>query len=440
MADNQNKAQVPGVQVRVAAARVLLNVLEDYKPLHETLEQVTDEIPTQDRALLQALCYGVMRWHLQLESWMEQLAKRPANKIKPNVRVLIELGLFQLQYMRIPAHAAIHTTVEGAGKFQASRAKGFINAVLRAFMRQQAELVSCTSDACVYAHPEWMLEQFKNDWPDDWQNLAEENNQQAPMTLRVDTSNISIDEYLKQLNGVGIDAQAHPDVDTAIVLQRAVDVAELPGFAQGVVSVQDAAAQLAVHFLQAQSSDRVLDACAAPGGKTAHILQSVKPEFLTAMDNNGARLKRVNEMFERIRLKAELIEGDAADPSAWWDGQLYDSILLDAPCSASGVIRRHPDIKHLRSAKALQKAVKRQARILDALWPLLKPGGRMLYATCSVFKDENENQIARFLERHEDAQCKALPSGYGRQNIGVQLLPGEQQMDGFYFAALEKTC
>jgi len=431
----------PGVKVREQATRALLAVIFEHQSLDEAIPAFNGSLGDADRSLMQALCYGVMRWHLQLATWMAQLTDRPVRKIGQEVQVLILLGIYQLKYTRIPAHAAIHATVECAPRLKCGRARGMINAVLRNFQRQQDQLEKDIGQDLVasHAHPEWMLSMLQDDWPDDWLAIVEANNRQAPMILRLDTGRMARDQYLEHLSESGLTAKVHPVAEQAIILDTPVDVDRLPGFSEGLVSVQDAAAQLAAPLLAHNASHRVLDACAAPGGKTAHILQTKEPAHLDALDVNMSRLNKMGPLFKRIHKQANLIDGDAAKPETWWGGQQYDRILLDAPCSASGVIRRHPDIKHHRSRRALDKIVRRQARILDALWPLLAPGGILLYVTCSVFRLENALQIKAFLERQNDAVDEKIDTGWGRGEPGRQILPGEDDMDGFYFAKLIKS-
>lgn len=442
--------QTSGTAVRIQAVRALTTILYDHQSLDEAIPLFNQSLAAKDRPLMQALCYGVMRWHLQLLAWLEQLSSRPLRKIDRPVQVLILLGLHQLAHMRTPAHAAIHATVESAAKLKCGHAKGMVNAVLRNFQRQQEELITAANSDPItqYAHPQWMLELLQQDWPDDWQSIASANNEQAPMTLRVDTRRVELNNYIQQLSDRGITAAPHPLAANAIVLVSAVDVDQLPGFDDGLVAVQDAAAQLAAPLLEHNASHRVLDACAAPGGKTAHILQLGKPAQLDALDISAARLEKLRPLFEPtdrtginqvgIDQTTRILEGDAARPADWWDNKPYDRILLDAPCSASGVIRRHPDIKHHRSRTSIVQIVKRQRQILDALWSLLQPGGIMLYVTCSVFKMENEHQISAFIERTGNAELLSIQANPHQQNTGWQILPGEQGMDGFYFARLAK--
>ena len=444
----------PGVAVRVAAARVLARVLYDRRPLDDALDDALNEtanktstvqtitIPAQDRPLLQELCYGVLRWQPRLAAVIAYLSDRPVAALDPTARVLILLGLYQLKHTRIPDHAAIDATVESTAALKNPRYKGFINAVLRQYQRRRDEcdaaLDNAAGLAARYAHPKWILRRLQQDWPDDWQAIAHANNARAPLTLRIDTATVARADYLARLAAKSIAAAAHPVCDTAVTLARPTDVESLPGFAQGIVSAQDAAAQLAAPLVRAESHDRVLDACAAPGGKTAQILQQSRPAEVVALDSNKKRLALLRQTLKRVRREAKIIHADAAAPPKWWDGRPFESILLDAPCTASGVIRRHPDIKHLRTPAALKRATALQEKILAALWQTLKPGGRMVYVTCSVFAQENEDQISRFLSRHADACLAPPPGDWGRGVVGRQILPGEADMDGFYFAVLVK--
>ena len=432
-----------GIDVRVRAIKVLLAITRDHEQLDDALQRFSHGLVNQDAALLQAMSYGVMRWYYELLYWLELQADRPAKKMKPAVRLLVMLGLLQLKYMRIPAHAAIHATVECAGHLKVVRAKGLINAVLRGFQRRdsdslQALLAQANAEA-QYAHPSWLLERIQHDWPDEWPQVIKQNNLQAPMMLRINPRHTDVTRYIAELRAQGIESTHHDIAVDALVLSKPIDISLLPGFDRGLVSVQDAAAQLAAPLLGVTADHRVLDACAAPGGKTAHLLQLAEPAYIAALDRSEPRAQRLHDMMQRIDGNADVLIGDASRPEEWWDGQLYDRILLDAPCSASGVIRRHPDIKYLRNESALSKIVKRQAEILDALWQLLKPGGMLLYVTCSIFKIENEEQVRAFLDRHDDATLLAIEAAWGRGPVGKQLLPGDYDMDGFYFAPVVKS-
>jgi 16S rRNA (cytosine967-C5)-methyltransferase len=434
----------PGVQVRIQAARALLKIIHGHQSLDDTLPGYSMNLSSaRDQALMSALCYGVMRWYEKLNCWLKILSSKPLEKLQHEVHVLLLLGLYQLKFTRIPQHAAIDTTVDSATYLKIKRAKGLVNAVLRNFLRQQATLEqqSESNPVCRYSHPDWLLKHVQTDWPHDWERIVQANTRQAPMTLRIDPSRTTTQAYLDRLVKSGLPASMHPHAKNALVLQQPVAVDILPGFGDGLVSVQDAAAQLAVELLDVQPSQRVLDACAAPGGKTAQILQLPlsSPANVDALDINKKRLKKLENLFDRIGKSARTMQGDAAKPDTWWNQKPYDRILLDAPCSASGVIRRHPDIMHHRSPEAVHNIIERQSRILDALWKILSPGGILLYVTCSVFKDENENQISAFLQRHASAKLLPFEHGWGHGEIGRQLLTGEDDMDGFYFARLVKS-
>lgn len=396
----------------------------------------------RDRAMVQALSYGVIRFHPRLERVLDQLLDRPMRASEVRLRSLILAGLFQISSMKTPDHAAVSATVSAAAAIGRPRARGLVNAVLRRYLREREQIDARvdTDPAARHAHPEWIIERLRHDWPDEWQRILAANNEPPPMWLRVNRSRVDRVEYLARLGDRR--AAAGTVAPESVLLETPVDVAELEGFGDGLVSVQDAAAQLAAHLLDACPGDRVLDACAAPGGKAGHVLELCGDCELDALDIDSGRLEATQETFARLDLRARCLLGDAADPAGWWDGRAYDRILVDAPCTASGVIRRHPDIKLLRRAADVENLGSLQARILDGLWPALKPGGRMLYATCSVFRAENDSQIEAFVRRTADAASR-VPGGspdWGREQIaGRQILPGDAGMDGFYYACLTKS-
>jgi len=383
----------------------------------------------------------VLRYYPRLAYLAAQLLKKPLKRKDLDVQHLILIGLYQLIYLKVPAHAAVAETVAATRLLGKDWAAGLVNALLRGFQRG-AELLLAQADAdpvARYAHPRWWLTQLQSDWPAHWQNILEANNQRPPMTLRVNAQRGSRDDYAAQLLAAGIVARPALQAPQALTLEKPVDVAQLPGFSDGTVSVQDAAAQLAAPLLDLAPGQRVLDACAAPGGKTAHLLESEPRLHVQALDSDAQRLTRVQETMERLQLTADLRHGDAARPQDWWDGQPFERILLDAPCSGSGVIRRHPDIKLLRTAQDIVTLAQQQQRLLDALWPLLAQGGILLYATCSVLMAENQNNLAQFLAVHTDAREQPIAADWGHiQTPGRQLLPGENGMDGFYYARLMK--
>ncbi len=398
-------------------------------------------LPPAERALTQELCYGVLRYYPRLAFLAALLMNRPLKRKDRDVQHLILIGLYQLIYLKVPAHAAVAETVAATRRLGKDWAAGLVNALLRGYQRRAEQLLAQADADPVarYAHPHEWLTRLKNDWPAYWQDILDANNRHPPMTLRVNTRHGSRDDYAAQLQAVGIGAHPVLKAPQALTLEKPVDVAKLPGFSTGAVSVQDAAAQLAAPLLDIAPGLRVLDACAAPGGKTAHLLESEPRLRLLALDSDAQRLTHVQETLARLRLQADLRHGDAASPHDWWDGEAFDRILLDAPCSGSGVIRRHPDIKLLRTAQDIVSLAEQQQRLLEALWPLLAQGGILLYATCSVLMMENQHNLARFLAAHTDAREQAIDANWGHaQTPGRQILSGESGTDGFYFARLMK--
>ena len=435
-----NAVQKPGSQVRADAARVLSQVLTRRRYLDVALEEQrrTGEVPFEG-ALLQELCYGTLRWYHQLAGVAALFLTRPLKAKDSDVHALLLLGLYQLRHTRVAPHAAVDATVEAVGALGKPWAKSLVNACLRAYSREtpRVEEAIATSEELRYSHPRWLIERIRADYPNDWVRILEANNQRPPMTLRVNTARVSREEYTALLRAQHMEAREHPLAGAALVLDEPVSVERLPAFAKGYVSVQDAGAQLAAPWLDAGPTDRVLDACAAPGGKAAHILErNGGVGELTALDVDPVRLQKVAASLQRLGLRARLHEADAAEPAQWWDGRAFTRILVDAPCSATGVIRRHPDIKVRRRPEDLVALTASQRRILDGVWPSLAPGGKLLYVTCSLLRAENQQQIASFIARQDDAE--AVPVVSGANPGGHQILPGEEQMDGFFYACLRK--
>jgi 16S rRNA (cytosine967-C5)-methyltransferase len=393
-------------------------------------------------ALLQELCYGTIRWYFRLDAILRQLLDRPLKSRDADVRCLLLIGLYQLDRLALPQRVAVHATVQATGALDKDWARGLVNAILRNFQRRRESLLPavCTAVEAMHAHPLWLIDRLRADWPDDWAAILLANNARPPFTLRVNRQRLTRNEYLELLSQHSMSAAVVPHAAQAVCLDKPVAVAALPGFARGDVSVQDAAAQLAAGLLDLAPGQRVLDACAAPGGKTSHILETEPAVQLTAVDIDAVRLRRITSNLARLALQADLVEGDASSPGDWWDGRQYQRILLDVPCSGTGVIRRHPDIKLLRRAADIDALAGRQAAILDAMWPLLAPGGMLLYCTCSVLKAENSSQVGSFLARHGDAVEVIIDAAWGRGcTHGRQIFPGENQMDGFYFACVRKN-
>jgi 16S rRNA (cytosine967-C5)-methyltransferase len=431
------------MDARACAARVLVRVIYDGRSLSEALPNVVQSVTDiRQLSLVQELAYGTLRWFYRLDALLQQLMQKPLKQRDADVRCLLLTGLYQLTQLAMPQRVAVNETVQAARALKKTWARGLVNAVLRNYQRNAAVLdkESATGDEAKYAHPAWLIERLKYDWPEDWEALLAANNVRPPLCLRVNQRRITRDEYLEVLASRAVDAEPLAHAAAALLLEKPVPVELLPGFSEGIVSVQDGAAQLAAGLLALAPGQRVLDACAAPGGKTAHILESTPGlSDLTALDIDERRLRRIEENLSRLKLDAQLLQGDAGKPLKWWDGQPYNRILLDVPCSATGVIRRHPDIKLLRKQDDVATLVSRQASLLQALWPLLVPGGMLLYCTCSVLSEENSGQIARFLEMQVDATEVPISAAWGRSCVhGRQILPGENEMDGFYFSCLRK--
>lgn len=448
---------------RVCASAILRDVLGRGRSLTAALDdRRADLAQPADRAFVQELVFGVMRWLPRLEALTETLLKQPLRARDLDVQIVLLLGLFQLIETRVPERAVVHASVELARKTRKPWAGGLVNAVLRRWLREawpldngdtRSDLLTREARRRIrYSHPDWLLDRLIEDWPDHWQALCAANNLRPPMTLRVNRSRTERDAWLRALRDAGLSGSAHPVAVDAVVLDRPCPVSRLPGFADGQVSVQDAAGQLAAILLTPQPGQRVLDACAAPGSKTCHLLERYPDlERLTAIDVDGERLERLHESVIRLCLPAadrlEIKVADAGNPVDWWDGQGYHRILLDAPCSATGVIRRHPDIKRLRRSEDVATLASMQRQLLEALWPLLLPDGMLLYSTCSVLRAENVHVVNAFLDRHADARVLEPILGndpdetaWGlHDGAGRQIITGTMEMDGFYYALLVKT-
>ena len=423
-------------QVAIAA---LADVLDRGLNLTDS-PSLQDTRKSRDLSMSRHLAYGVLRWLTALDWLASQLLSKPLKQRDLDIQRLILLGLYQLWQDETPQHAAVHETAECARLAGKPWAVGLINAVLRRFQRERNDwLGKLAQQEERFAHPQWMLEALQHDWPEQWPAIVAANNQQAPMWLRLNRKGHDFRVTTEKLEDQGFETHSHPSAADAISITPPVHVRALAGFAEGYFSVQDPAAQLAADLLDVHAGMRVLDACAAPGGKTCHILERTSAADVTALDLSAPRVGLIQQNFERLKLSCKLLVGDAALPAGWWDGVAFQRILLDAPCSATGVIRRHPEIKHLRKPEQVQEAIQTQRRILQALWPLLEPGGILVYATCSVLKDENSVQINSFLAQTADAEERPLDVSWGHpQHPGRQILPGEQDMDGFYYAVLHK--
>ena len=419
------------------ASTVILQVLAG-RSLDSDLAAVRREHPglsAQQRAAIQDLSFGTLRFLGYLDALLALLLDKPLRDDR--LASLLRVALYQLEFTRAAEHAIVDHAVRACIQSGHAAAKGLVNAVLRNFLRRRAELCAKArhSDVGRYSYPSWWIDKLRGQYPQHYSAILDAGNLHPPLALRVNRRRTATGEYLAQLQASGIGACA---VGEAVLLDRPRSVADIPGFAEGVVSVQDAAAQRAAFLLDLQPGAAVLDACAAPGGKAGHILELADIN-LTALDSARARLERINANLSRLKLTAHIVCGDACDPASWWDGRPYDRILADVPCSASGVVRRHPDIKWLRREGDIAQFAHTQSRMLDALWQLLASGGKLLYATCSVFHEENHIQVERFLGRHRDAHRLKLPGAdTNQQQPAGQILPDEWH-DGFFYALLQKN-
>lgn len=425
---------------RAAAAQIIAAVCAEGQSLERQLARLEPSVRERDRALLRELCYGSLRWHPQLSALIKPLLQKPFKKSDANIEQLLIVGAYQLLHTRIPPHAAINSVVEASRSLKKNWASGLINAVLRKLQREEQTLLEQLPDAARHAHPQWLWQRLRDAWPQEIESIAAANNHYPPMCLRVNALQGTRDDYLRDLNASAIAASACALNEDGIRLQEAVVVTALPRFADGAVSVQDEAAQLAARLLDAKPQQRVLDACCAPGGKTCHILER-QPNLreLIALDVDATRLQRVEANLQRLHLHAKTLARDAIAPQVWWDNIPFERILLDAPCSGTGVIRRHPDIKILRSESDIAQLAELQFQLLNALWPLLARDGILLYATCSIMPEENTRVLERFLAVTENARELPIDATWGiAQNIGRQLLPSIDGCDGFYYAQLQK--
>lgn len=422
--------------LRSLSAQLIERVIDKGESLSALLPGAQKKLAANDGALVQELCFGVVRTLPQLEAIIGKLMERPLTGKQRVLHYLIMVGLYQLIYTRIPAHAALAECVDGAEVLKRPALKKLINGVLRQFQRRQEELIAETDgEAKHWLHPSWLLKRLQQAWPENWQQIADANNQRPPMWLRVNRQHHRRDEWLALLNEGEKSAFSYEGAPDALRLETPLPVNQLPGFADGWVTVQDLSAQRCALFLAPRDGEQILDLCAAPGGKTTHILEIAPEAQVMAVDVDAQRLTRVQENLQRLRMQAEVKQGDGRTPGQWCGTRQFDRILLDAPCSATGVIRRHPDIKWLRRDRDIAELAALQGEILAACWTHLKPGGTLLYATCSVLPEENAAQIQAFLAQHTDAEPEALPGG---DIHGLQVFPENEGGDGFFYAKLIK--
>jgi 16S rRNA (cytosine967-C5)-methyltransferase len=426
--------------LRADAAKVLHQILEEGQSARECLPLAQLPHKEQDKAWLQEMVYGVLRNLPILQFWLRQLLDKPLKNRFKIVEQLIMLGFYQLAFSRVSQHAAVSETVAACQPLNTLAMKGLINAILRTFIREEMSLQEAPNKQIASGLPKWLYKKLEAEYQDSFADLVANMQVKAPIWLRVNTCKISLAEFMQSLENSGIEFTQSPEHPEALILSKGYDVTSLPGFDSGCFAVQDGAAQLAAHYLQPAQGETILDCCAAPGGKTCHLIEfQSKLAKIVALEINEKRALRIKENLVRLGHKADIVIGDASTPEKWWDGQLFDRILLDAPCSATGIIRRHPDIKWLRKAKDIDVLVNLQKQILDAIWLLVKPGGTLLYATCSILPEENHLQINDFLARTTNALLDNTFYNDSGDKPGKQILPGDQQMDGFYYARLLKS-
>ena len=420
--------------IRALCAKAIFAVLEEGQSLSTALASFNHQVADKDKALVQEICFGVMRVLPELDFYIHNLMSKVLTGKNRILHYLLLTGLYQILYTRIPEHAAVGETVGAVNDLKKTQLKGVINGVLREFLRQQASLKQkfqqdSKQQISQILHPRWLLNRLKSAYPEQWQAIVNANNQKPPMWLRVNLNHYSVSEYQQLLEKQQIASESFADIPCAIRLTTAVNVTKLPSFAEGAVTVQDLSAQYAAYLLAPKNGEQILDMCAAPGGKTTHILELAPTANVLAVDIDANRVKRIDENLTRLKQHAQVKVGDGLTPEKWCDGHQFDRILLDAPCSATGVIRRHPDIKWLRRDSDIAQLTELQYAILTRIWPYLKTGGTLVYATCSVLPEENKLQIARFLQQTPNAK---------QQRELRQFLPTELAGDGFFYAVLRK--
>jgi len=420
----------PVMNQRAVAATIIKKIYVDKRSLSDVLMEAWKSVPVgADRAFIQELCYGATRWFFRLEIIANQLLHKPLKAKDADVFCLLLIGLYQLIYMRVPEYAAVDETVSAAKSLKKEWARGLLNKILRLFIHNKNQYLSVADqqEVSLYSHPAWLIKKIKDDWPLEWESILQANNSPAPMTLRVNQQKTSRENYSEILKKNDIEANKVDGLQQAIQLKKPLPVDKLPGFQEGLCSVQDASGQQIAEILALKPGLRVLDACAAPGSKTCHIMEQ-EPSLsnITVIDKDTKRLELVSENIERLGLnhqQVHYVASDASEVKTWWDGKLFDRIVIDAPCSGTGVIRRHPDIKILRRTDDIENFTLLQKRLLETLWPLLANEGQLIYSTCSILNCENEQLISRFIE-----------SANGSLKQQHQRLPSKGSTDGFYFA------
>lgn len=426
---------------RVLAAQAVVQVIMARRSLREVLPEVLPQAQARQSSMVHELTAGTLRWWWRLSATAAQLLQKPLRDRDFDIEVLILMGIYQIEFTRVPEHAAVSESVNAAVLLGKPWARKLINGVLRNYLRNRADITRKASrdQSFVHSHPQWMMEQLKKDWPQHWQAILEANNRQAPITLRVNRQAITRDDAITALASQQITASVTKSSPVGLHIGAGTKIWQSALWNQALFSVQDESAQLAGELVLLKPGMKVLDACAAPGGKTTHLLEKEPQIDLTALDIDVGRAGQISENLKRLRLTCTVKTADASDLESWWQDEKYDLIVLDAPCSATGVIRRHPDIKHLRQPRDIAENVKTQRQLLAKLWSILKVGGSMLYCTCSILRQENDLQAGWMLENNADAKLMALPACYGLElDHGRQRLPGVDDADGFYYAYFEK--
>ncbi|MCZ2721860.1 16S rRNA (cytosine(967)-C(5))-methyltransferase RsmB [Marinomonas sp. 15G1-11] len=437
-----SESSVLYLTARAVAITVISGVLQNKGSLSTQLSKHVSRVNSEHQAKLKEICFGVCRWFPKLNSIALSMLQQPFEEEDYDLYAALLIGLYQLEYMDTPDHAAVNEAVEATKELNKDWAGKLINAVLRRYLRERNEIVSAIQSmpSVEYVHPKWFIKRLKKHWPDQLDSIVEANNGHPPMCLRVNERHVSRETAIEILQKEGIDTDMGVYATSSLYLKKPVRVNQLPHFELGYFSVQDESAQLAAFILSPKAGEKVLDACAAPGGKTGHLLEKADID-VTAIELEEWRLDKIHENLDRLQLSANVICADASDLNTWWDGTVFDKILLDAPCSATGVIRRNPDIKINRKPKEVEELTQIQKNILQEVWKTLTPGGQLLYATCSILEEENTLQIAHFLDHHNDVIERdiELPEGCGiKTKHGVQLLPQLEGHDGFYYCLLEK--
>lgn len=430
------------ISVRALAAEALADIALSGHSLREVADRAMPRLPdSRDRALLTALLNEGARWWPRFDAALDRLLDKPIRRNEPVVHALLVTGLIQLEVLELPGYAAVAATVEAVRELRRPRLAGLANAVLRRWLRERETLLAELDavPATRHAHPIWLAQAIAHDWPEQVESILAAANREPPLMLRVNRRRSDRTKLAEALRGAGQAVELHPWLEDGLVLPHSTDVTRLPGFAEGHFAVQDGAAQVPADLLELADGQRVLDACAAPGGKACHALERASVALI-AVESEAQRAPRIRQNLQRLGLEADVAIGDAGNTSAWWDGRPFDRVMIDAPCSATGVIRRRPDVRLHRRAADIDSLVAQQKRILAACWGTLVPGGRLLYVTCSLLRQENEGVIGSFLSDRDDATAVpfALPVGQAAA-VGWQILPGDGDLDGMYYAVLEKS-